>query len=62
MTQQEKNIYRPVEELRRIIINLRGMKFKLDCSHHVTFGSFLGNSIVIQNSKHPGITCTLCSY
>ena len=31
MTQQEKNIYRPVEELRRIVISLNGMKFKLDC-------------------------------
>ena len=62
MTKQEKEVYRDSEELRDIIKNLKGMKFRLDCGHHVTFGFFLGNDITIQNGKEPRIICSECGY
>ncbi|CAB1065548.1 hypothetical protein D1BOALGB6SA_10345 [Olavius sp. associated proteobacterium Delta 1] len=62
MTQEEKNRYQEASALKRIIEQLKGQKFKLDCGHHVTFGHFLGNDITIRNGKQPKIICTLCSY
>lgn len=62
MTKQERKVYQDTDELRIIIKNLKGMKFRLDCGHHVTFGFFLGNDITIRNGKEPEIICTLCSY
>ena len=62
MTQEQKEKYQSVEELRGLIIALKGRKFALDCGHHITFGSFLGNSLVIINGKSPKIICTECGY
>ena len=62
MTQQEKEKYHDTGELRQIIARLKGQKFKLDCGHHVTFGYFLGNDILIQNGKRPTIICSQCGY
>ena len=52
MTAKEKGRYRKVQELRRLLQGLKGMKFQLDCGHHVTFGYFLGNDIIIRNGKN----------
>ena len=62
MTQKEKKKYRETEDLRVVLTQLKGRKFKLDCGHHVTFGHNLGNDITIRNGKHPEIICSLCGY
>ena len=62
MTQKEKDRYQDTEELRRILAQLKGKKFKLDCGHHVTFGYFLGNDITVRNGKEPEIICAQCGY
>ena len=62
MTKEKKAQYKTADELREIIKQLKGQKFVLDCGHHVTFGTFLGNDIMIQNGKNPKIICSLCSY
>ncbi len=62
MTQKEKDRYQDTEELRRILVRLKGKKFKLDCGHHVTFGYFLGNDITVRNGKEPEIICAQCGY
>ena len=62
MTQKEKKKYRETEDLRVVLTQLKGRKFKLDCGHHVTFGHYLGNDITIRNGKHPEIICSLCGY
>jgi hypothetical protein len=61
-TKTEKNDqYADVEELKAIIRQLRGKKFKLECGHRVTFGYFLGNDILIRNGKEPTIICSDCA-
>jgi hypothetical protein len=62
MTKKDKEKYRDVEELRRIFRQFKGMKFRLDCGHHVTFGHHLGNDITIYNGKSPKIICSVCGY
>jgi hypothetical protein len=63
MTKEQEKVYEETEALRKIICDLKGRKFRLDCGHHVTFGNFLGSDITIQNdAKRPRIICTLCSY
>jgi hypothetical protein len=59
MTAKEKQRYRDVEDLKKLIP--KG-KFKLDCGHHVTLNHHLGSDIVIQNGKELRIICTLCAY
>ena len=60
MTKEEKAHYRPSEELREALSQLKGEKFRLDCGHHVTFGFFLSNDIIIRNGKSPEIICLEC--
>jgi len=60
MTNQEKRQYRKTQDLRSLIEALKGMKFQLDCGHHVTFGYFLGNDIIIRNGKDFEIVCLEC--
>lgn len=62
MTQEEMAKYDDVEELRKHIMSLQGRKFRLDCGHHVTFGHFLGNDIVVLNGKVPQIICSCCGH
>ena len=52
--------YEGTESLRKVIKNLKGRKFQLDCGHHVTFGHFLGNDITVLNEREPKIICSLC--
>ena len=62
MTKKERKLYRSPDELREILKLLKGMKFRLDCGHHVTFGFWLGNDITIRNGKAPVIVCSECGY
>ena len=62
MTKKERKLYRSPDELREVLKSLKGMKFRLDCGHHVTFGFWLGNDITIRNGKEPVIVCSLCGY
>jgi hypothetical protein len=62
MTKQKRENYRSVEDLRGVFKSLKGEKFTLDCGHHVTFGHFLGNNLVLLNGKEPKIICTECGY
>jgi hypothetical protein len=49
MTREKKDKYQEPETLRRMLERLNGMKFRLDCGHHVTFGYNLGNDVAILN-------------
>jgi hypothetical protein len=60
MTKKQLKQYKPVEELRQYLALLDKEKFVLDCGHHITFGEFLGNSIVINNGKKLKIVCVDC--
>ena len=62
MTQEEKAKYRETDELREILMQLKGRKYRLDCGHHVTFGHNLANDITIRNGTEPQIICSLCGY
>ena len=62
MTKEKKEAYETHESLRKIIVGLKGRKFKLFCGHHVSFGYSLGNNIHISNGKRPEIICSCCSY
>lgn len=62
MTRKQKQAYEETQELRSFMEKLINRKFRLDCGHHVTFGYFLGNNIIIYNGKRIRITCTQCGY
>ena len=62
MTQEEKARYHDTDELRKILMQLKGRKYRLDCGHHATICHNLGNNITIYNGKNPKIICSLCSY
>ena len=61
MTKQQKEQYRKTDELRSILHQLKGMKFKLDCGHHTTLGHHLSNDITIRHQSGR-IVCSLCGY
>ena len=63
MTKEQKEAYHDPELLREILQRvLKGKKFTLDCGHHVTFGTNLGNNITIYNGKKLKIICSQCGY
>ncbi len=63
MKKTEEARYADPELLRDILARvLCGMKFRLDCGHHVTFGHVLGNNIIIYNGTTMKIICTNCGY
>ena len=61
MTREQEERYKDTDDLREVIKALKGMKFKLDCGHHVTFGHRLSNDITIRNSSLK-VVCSLCGY
>jgi hypothetical protein len=61
MTLSQKREYSNVEELRAVLNNLKTRKFRLDCGHHVTFGFFLGNDVLIINGSVFRIICSQCA-
>jgi hypothetical protein len=60
MTKKKLAQYAGPEDLRHIIADLAGRKFRLDCGHHVTFGAYLANTVVILPGKDPQIICSEC--
>ena len=63
MTKEEKERYEGPELLRDILQRtLAGRKFKLDCGHHITWNTTLGNDITIYNGKKLKIVCSQCGY
>jgi len=63
MTNEQKKAYQEPELLREILQRaLKDKKFTLDCGHHVTFGSNLGNDITIYNGREFKIICSQCGY
>jgi len=63
MTKEEKEKYHGPEILRDILKRtLMGLKVKLDCGHHCTLGSHLGNDITIINGKEFKIICSRCGH
>lgn len=62
MTKTEVAAYQPPENLKQILQSHIGRKFRLDCGHHVTFGYFLGNNVIILNGKNLRVICTECGY
>ncbi|WP_435550203.1 hypothetical protein [Desulfobacterium sp. N47] len=63
MTKEKKQHYKEPDELRQILEEvLKGKKYRLDCGHHFTYGTYLGNDITIRNGKHLTITCSQCGY
>ncbi|MFC1827112.1 hypothetical protein ACFLZQ_04190 [Thermodesulfobacteriota bacterium] len=61
MTKKQKQQYQEPEMLRDILQRvLAGQKYKLDCSHYVTFMEVLGNDVIIRNGKKFKIICTQC--
>lgn len=62
MTNKQKLTYQEPDALRDILHSiLHGLKFRLDCGHHVTFNEVLGNDITIRNGKKLEIICSLCN-
>ena len=63
MTKEKEKLYQEPDELRELLQKvLTGRKFTLDCGHHFTGGTNLGNDITIRNGKHLEIICSLCGY
>ena len=62
MTLSQRRRYANVELLKVYLNNLKIRKYRLDCGHHVTFGYFLGNNIMIINGKEFRIICSQCAY
>jgi hypothetical protein len=63
MTKEQERRYSEPEALRDILKRvLSGRKFLLDCGHHVSFGSNLGNDITVINGKEFKIICSLCGH
>jgi hypothetical protein len=60
MTKDEKKQYRPVNELIQQLSKLAGQKFQLSCGHHITWGRFLANDIIIYNGEKLSIVCLNC--
>ncbi|MFA7384471.1 MAG: hypothetical protein WC001_13580 [Desulfurivibrionaceae bacterium] len=48
--------------LQAILVPYLRQRFRLDCGHHVTFGYFLGNNVIILNGKKLRVICTECGY
>ena len=63
MTKEQEGLYQEPDVLRKLLEKiLAGQKFALDCGHHFTGGTNLGNNITILNGKHLTIICSLCGH
>ena len=63
MTNKQKQLYGEPEALKDILqTTLAGSKYRLECGHHITFNSVLGNDLIIRNGKRLTITCSQCGY
>ena len=63
MTKEQERQYSGPESLKDILKRvLSGRKFMLDCGHHVTFGSNLGNDVTVINGREFKVICSLCGH
>ena len=63
MTRAEIAKYEEPEALKAILQRtLAGSKYRLECGHHITFNSVLGNDLIIRNGKTLKVVCTECEY
>jgi len=63
MTRLQKQAYAEPEALRDILKRvLAGKKFRLQCGHHITFNTVLGNDLTIRNGKELTVICAQCGY
>ncbi len=62
MTLTQRLKYSNVDLLRLYLNSLKKRKYRLDCGHHVTFGYYLGNDIMIMNGKELRLICSHCYY
>lgn len=63
MTRVQKQAYAEPEVLRDILKRmLAGKKFRLQCGHHITFNSELGNDLTIRNGRELKVICAQCGY
>ena len=62
ITRKQEQEYQDTEILRKYLSQLKGLKFRLDCGHHVTFGYYLGNNIMILNGAKLKLICSQCGY
>jgi hypothetical protein len=63
MTKEQKRQYSEPESMKEILKRvLSGMKFMLDCGHHVSLFHNLGNDVTILNGNEPKIICSLCGH
>ena len=63
MTKLQKQAYAEPEALRDILKRvLGGKKFRLQCGHHITFNSTLGNDLTVRNGKELTVICAQCGY
>ncbi len=64
MTRHQREQYQEPEVLKDILMRtLKGMKFRLDCGHHITFFHPLANNMTLYNSnKDIKIICSQCGY
>jgi hypothetical protein len=63
MTKEQERKYSEPELPKDILERaLRSGKFRLECGHHVSFGSNLGNDITAINGKEFKFICSLCGH
>ena len=63
MTRQQKQAYSEPEALKDILKRvLAGKKFRLECGHHITFNTVLGNDLTVRNGKNFSVICAQCGY
>jgi hypothetical protein len=63
MTSRKKQAYAEPEVLKDILKRvLAGKKFRLQCGHHITFNTVLGNDLTIRNGTELTVICAQCGY
>jgi len=63
MTRIQKQAYDEPDILKDILKRtLYGRKFRLQCGHHITFNSTLGNDLTVRNGKNLTLICAQCGY
>ena len=63
MNKEQKKQYQGPEVLKEILNReLYGKKFLLQCGHHITVGSTLGNDLTVKNGKELSVICAQCGY
>ena len=63
MTRQQKQAYAEPDILKDLLKRtLYRRKFRLQCGHHITFNTYLGNDLTVRNGKDLTVICAQCGY